>query len=192
MRFSQACVAFSCLGLLACATTTAPEPSGPPPDWKLASASMSTGNTLQATGPTGGQFTMLVDGHDLNGPTAHLFAGGGAIRGTGPSGKTVQVTVKGNRADGVVGNILFSCVVDLNPDGSAHVTGAMGAGNSDFIISPKQITGRIGGIVYNLTWTGSRYEGQMMPGGTAFLALPAVMATWSPVEVATLLSVLLT
>jgi hypothetical protein len=191
MRLSRVAVPLFCLFVLACATTaSAPVPSGPPPDWKLASASMSTGNDFQFVGPAGGQITVRIQGHELNGPQYSLAAGNGFVRGSGAGGAVIDVVIKGDRADGSVRSLPFSCVLTRNPDGSARVTGAMGAGNTDFTISQQGIVGRIGVPTYALTWSAKddRYEGQ--PTG-AFLQLPAVMATWSDIEVVTVLSILL-
>lgn len=189
MRVSSVPASLLSLTILACASP-APVPSGPPPDWKLASASMAVGNNLQGTA-NGGQISLTVQGHSVTGPRANLDVGRGFIRGTGSSGRTVQVTIKENKSEGLVGSVPFSCIVDINPDGSAHVVGAMGLGNTDYILSPKAIQGRIGVVVYQLNWNGERYEGQMVPGGYGFLQLPAVMATWSDVEVATFVSLVL-
>jgi hypothetical protein len=177
------------LTMLACATPE-PVPSGPPPDWKLASASMAVGDNLQGTA-NGSQISLRIQGHNVTGPRASLDVGRGVVRGTGNSGRTIQVTIKENKAEGLVGGIPFSCIVDTNPDGSAHIVGAMGAGNADYILSPKAINGRIGVVVYQLNWNGEKYEGQMVPGGYGFLQLPAVLATWSDVEVAAFLSLVL-
>jgi hypothetical protein len=191
MRCLFAAAPLSFVVLAACATTET-APSGPPPEWRFASASMSIGNTLQGTGGSGGQVSVQIDGRNLTGPTTKLFVGGGAIRGTSNIGKTVQVTIQGEKAQGIVANSAFTCIVATNPDGSARVTGLMGARNTDFTISPKEINGRVSGVTYNLAWTGERYEGRMDPGGAAFLSLPAVMATWTNTEVACVLSILLT
>jgi hypothetical protein len=189
MRLSQGALAGFSLLAAACATPSAP-PSGPPPEWRLASASMSTGNNFQAVGGTGGQLTAVVVGNNISGPNLNLATGPGYVRGQGNTGN-VNVTINGNRADGSVRGLPFSCIVETNPDGSAHVTGAMGRGNTDFIISPKEIVGRIGMVTYSLTWNGTRYQGSTMPGGNAWMQLPAEMATWSDVQVATVLSILL-
>ncbi len=188
MRVSRIAPFF--LAVTACATPPEPVPSGPPPNWKLASVSMSTGNNLQGTA-NGGQISLTILGHSVTGPRANLDVGRGVIRGTGNSGRTVQVTIQENKATGLVGSVPFSCLVEINPDGSAHITGAMGAGNTDYIISPKAIHGRIGVVTYNLTWTGEKYEGQMVPGAYGYLQIPAVMATWSDLEAATFLSLIL-
>ena len=190
MRGSRTAAPLFFFSILACSTPPAPVPSGPPPEWKLASASMATGDTFQGTA-NGGQISLRIQGHHASGPRANLDVGRGFVRGTGNSGRTIQVTIQENRSTGLVGSVPFSCIVDINPDGSAHVTGAMGAGNADYTLSPTMINGRIGVVVYQLNWNGERYQGQMVPGGTGFLQLPAVMATWSDVEAATLLSLML-
>ena len=190
MRVSHLVAPLSCFALLACATPPPAMPAGPPPDWKLASASMSTGNDLQGVA-NGGQISNSISGRSLSGPVASLSVTGGHVRGTGNSGRTVDVGITGNKAEGQVGTTPFSAIVDINPDGSAHIVGAMGIGNSDWTLSPKVINGRIGAVTYNLQWNGNKYEGQMVPGGYGFLQLPAVMATWSDVEVATVLSLIL-
>ncbi|MGO8971180.1 MAG: hypothetical protein ACLQDQ_16605 [Myxococcaceae bacterium] len=191
MRCLHLVAPLSCLALLACATSQPAMPAGPPPDWKLASASMSTGNDFQGVGGNGGQISNSIVGRSINGPVASMDVTGGHIRGTGNSGRSVDVTIKGNKAEGLVGQIPFSAIIDINPDGSAHIVGAMGIGNSDWILSPKVINGRIGAATYNLQWSGTKYEGQMVPSGYAFVQLPAVMATWSDYEVCTVLSLLL-
>ncbi len=192
MRCTHLVASLSCLALVACATPPAPVPSGPPPDWKLASASMSAGSTLQGTGGAGGgQISNQIVGHNINGPMASLYVSGGTVRGNGNSGRSVQVSIKGNKAEGLVGNVPFSAIIDILPDGSAHIVGSMGAGNSDWTLSPTAINGRIGVVTYNLQWNGTQYEGQMVPGGYGFLALPAVMATWTDYEAATVLSLIL-
>jgi hypothetical protein len=192
MRISRVAAPLSCFALLACATPTAPVPSGPPPDWKLASASMATGNVFQGNA-NGGQLSLTIQGRSINGPVTSLDVSGGHIRGTGSSGRSIDVSFKANKGEGLVGTTPFSCIVDSNPDGSAHITGAMGAGNTDFILSPKVINGRIGIVTYNLAWNPDKaeYEGQMMPGGYGFLELPAVMASWGDTEAACTIALLL-
>jgi len=194
MRAPRISVALSCLAV-ACATAATPPPqatapSAQPPDWKLFSVSASTGNTFQGTAG-GGQLSITIQGRNLSGPVASLDVTGGHIRGTGASGRSVDIGIKGNRAEGLVGMTLFSCIVDIRPDGSAHITGAMGPGNTDYLLSPQAINGRVGVVSYQLGWNGSQYEGPMTPGGLGFLKLPAAMATWSDVEAATVLSLLL-
>jgi len=191
MRLSRIATPLSCLFLLACAGASSETvPAGPPPDWKLASVSASTGNQFQAVGGSGGQISVQITGHDLYGATLNLSAGKGYIRGQGASGP-VDVTITGNQARGSAKNTLFSCIVESNPAGGAHVTGAMGAGNTDFIISPKEISGRIGIITYALAWNGTRYEGSTMPGGNGWVMLPAAMAYWTDPEAACVIALLL-
>jgi hypothetical protein len=191
MRLAPVAASLSCLLALACATTSAPVVTGPPPDWKLANATMAAGDTFEFVGQSGGQITVKITGHDLYGPQYNLSAGGGYVRGQGSGGAVIDVTIKGNRGDGSVKNAPFSCIVETNADGSARVTGAMGAGNTDYVISQREISGRVGIGVITMTWspTNNRYEG--MPTG-AHIQLPAVMASWSNVEVGCVLSILLT
>jgi hypothetical protein len=151
---------------------------------------MATGDTFRGNA-NGGQISLRIQDHRATGPSANLTVGRGVVRGTGNSGRTIQVTIQENRSTGLVGSVPFRCNVDINPDGSAHVTGTMGAGGADYTLSPTAINGRIGVVVYHLNWGGERYEGQMVPGGYGFLQLPAVMATWSDVEAATFLSLML-
>ena len=190
MRVLRTTVPLVFFAVLACATPPAAVPSGPPPDWKLASASMATGDTLRGNA-NGGQISLRIQDNRATGPAANLSVGRGFVRGTGNSGRTIQVTIQETRSTGLVGSVPFSCIVETNPDGSAHVTGTMGAGGADYTLSPTAINGRIGVVVYHLNWNGERYEGQMVPGGYGFLQLPAVMATWSDVEAATFLSLVL-
>jgi hypothetical protein len=192
MRASSFAAPLLGLTLVACATTSAPVPSGPPPDWKLASASMAAGSDFQGT-VNGGQLSLHFGRRSISGPVTSLDVSGGHVRGTGSSGRSIDVSFKGNKGEGLVGTILFSCIVDVQPDGSAHITGAMGAGNTDYILSPAAINGRIGVVSYNLNWNPQKqqYEGQMEPGGYGFLQIPAEMATWTDTEAACTLSLLL-
>ena len=68
----------------------------------------------------------------------------------------------------------------------------MGLGMSDFVLSPKGLTGRVGIITYSLAWTGSRYDGNITPGGNAYIEFPTVMASWSDIQAVTVLCLLLT
>jgi hypothetical protein len=192
MRLVRLAVPLFCLAVLGCVTAAPPPPAGPPnpADVRLFSATASAGNNFQGT-VNGAQLSLTIQGRTITGPVTNLDISGGHVRGTGSSGRSIDVGIKGNKAEGLVGMTLFSCIVDFNPDGSAHVTGAMGAGNTDFILSPRVINGRIGVVAYNLSWTGSQYQGQMEPGGYGYLTLPVVMTTWSPVEAVTVLSLLL-
>jgi hypothetical protein len=192
MRASCVAAPLFCLTMLGCSTPSAPVPTGPAPDWKLASVSMATGNQFQGT-TSGGQLSLTISGRSISGPVTSLDVSGGHVRGTGGSGRTIDVSFKDNKGEGLVGTTLFSCIVDVQPDGSAHITGAMGAGNTDFILSPKQITGRIGVVSYQLAWNPDKqqYEGQMVPGGYGFLDLPVSMASWTPVEASCTLALIM-
>jgi hypothetical protein len=196
MRASRIPVALSCLAM-ACATpeappvaAAAPAPAAQPANWKLFSVSPGTGNNLQATAG-GGQLTVLIQGRNVSGPVTNLDVTAGHVRGTGTSGRSVDIGIKGNKAEGLVGMTLFSCVVDIRPDGSAHITGVMGPGLSDYVLSPLSINGHVGASVYQLSWTGTQYQGPTEPGGLGFIKLPLAMTAWTDVEAATVLSLLL-
>ncbi len=182
---------FTLLG--ACATTPiVSSPATPPPDWKLASVSPSVGNHFVSG--SGGQQSMAISGRFISGPTTNLEVSGGHIRGTHASGASVDVSLMDTRGEGLFGNRLFSCVVDVRPDGSVHATGAMGAGTSDFVLSQNEINGRIGSREYQLTWDPEKeqYVGQMDPGGYRFLQLPVSMSYWTDTEFTCTLALLLT
>ena len=76
MRASSFAAPLFCLTLVACATPSAPVPSGPPPDWKLASVSMATGNNFQGTA-SGGQLSLTISQRSINGPVTSLSVTGG-------------------------------------------------------------------------------------------------------------------
>jgi hypothetical protein len=152
---------------------------------------MSQGNNFQASAPPNQVSVQIVAGN-IAGANFNLAVGKDFVRGQGRGTTAISVTISGNRADGSVGGKKFSVVLEPQADGSAHVTGLMGAGMSDFVLSPKGLTGRIGMITYSLAWTGSRYEGIITPGGSAYIEFPAVMASWSDIQVVTVLGVLLT
>jgi hypothetical protein len=193
MRASRVAAPLFCFALVACATTpSAPAPTAPPPNWKLATVSPSTGSQFQGT-VNGGQLSLTISGRSISGPVTSLDVSGGHVRGTGSSGRSIDVSFKDNKAEGTVGSSPFSCIVTVEPDGSAHITGAMGAGNTDFILSPSQITGRIGVIKYQLAWDQptDKYQGQMEPGGYGFLQLPVSMSYWTDTEFACTLALLL-
>jgi hypothetical protein len=186
MRWCARSAVVSCLAMLGCVTPGIVPPE-PPADSKIASFSKSVGDL-----PGAGEIRE-VDNHNLTSPNTNLYVGGGAIRGTIKFGVAVQVSVRGEKAQGTVGNAPFACVVEAKPDGSAHViAGTTSFRTTDFKISLKQISGRIAGVTYNMTWTGERYEDRVDPGGFAALSISAVMSTWTNTEVACVLSLLLT
>jgi hypothetical protein len=177
-----------CLVVLGCATSQT-IPSEASPNMGLASFSKSSGDSLQGTGGT----VVQVDNRTVTGPNIRLYVGEGGIRGTLNFGIPVQITIQGDEAQGVIGSAPFTCTVNTKRDGSAHVSaGTVGVRNTDFDISSTQITGRIAGVVYNMLWTGERYENRVDHGEFTALSLPAVMSTWTNAEVACVLSLVFT
>jgi hypothetical protein len=195
MKHASVTVCCACLLVLACATPssspTAAASVAAAADWKLASASVSQGTTFQASAPPN-QVSVQISGSNISGADYNLAVGKDFVRGQGVGGTAISVTLSGNRADGSVGGKKFSVVLDPQADGSARVSGLMGAGMSDFTLSPAALTGRIGLITYSLAFNGTRYQGSITPGGTAYIAFPAAMAGWTDLQVVTVLGVLLT
>jgi hypothetical protein len=193
----------ACLLAVGCSTPSATAPTGTtaataatvapgsPTDWKLASATLARGNNFQASAPPN-QVSVLITGGNISGANFNLAVGKDFVRGQGTGAVPINVVISGNRADGSSGGKKFSLVLEPQADGSAHVTGLMGMGMSDFVLSPKALTGRIGMITYDLAWNGSRYQGIITPGGTAYIEFPAVMAGWSDIQTLTVLCLFLT
>jgi hypothetical protein len=190
MRLSR--LAFPLLPVLAlgCASL----PSAPPPTtWPFASATPDAGKELRMRSQDK-YIQISVDGDNIYGPTFSLSHGPKYIRGTGPGRSVIDVQLDGTRAVGNVHNAPFT--VDLKPqgDGVTQVTGLFGGVSSDFKISPAIFSGKLGTCSYEFNWTGSRYEGKVSCGGAAqqgSLELPVAMASWTDLEVATVIGIVL-
>ena len=137
-----------------------------------------------------------IDGDSIFGPNWSLKHGGTYIRGFGVGQLAVQITLKGTHAEGNVLNAPLT--VDLKPAeaGVTQVTGLFGGGHlSDFKISPSIFQGKLGPCSYDLKYTGARYEGMSNCNGgnitPTSLDLPVAMASWTDLEVATVLAIVL-
>jgi hypothetical protein len=164
----------------------------PPPAWAFASATPSAGAELRMRSEN--QYIQVtIDGENIYGPNFNLKHAGSYIRGTGPANTVVDVQLLGTHAVGNVKNAPLT--VDLKPqgDGVTQVTGLFGGSSSDFKISPGIFNGKLGSCSYEYNWTGSRYEGKVSCGTIqqGSLELPVAMASWTDLEVATLLAILL-
>ncbi|MGO9830367.1 MAG: hypothetical protein ACLPJH_09515 [Myxococcaceae bacterium] len=155
MRRSHPVALLPCVALLACATATLVEPAGPPPVWNLASASMATGNDLKGAGSRG-PISESVQGRSIIGARINLSVAGGRLRGEGNTEEGIDISISGDKAEGMVGEIPFSAIIAMEPAGGARVTGSMGGSNNDFTITPQAIKGRIGSATYNLNWNPER------------------------------------
>jgi hypothetical protein len=175
--------------LLGCAELpTAP----PPPNWAFASATPSSGSELRMRSESS-YIQVTIDGENIYGPNFNLKHAGTYIRGTGTGNTVIDVQLQGTHAVGNVKNAPFT--IDMSPqgDGVTQVTGLFGGSISNFKISPNLFNGRVGVCNYEVNWTGSRYEGKVscptIQQGS--LELPVAMASWTDLEVATLLGIVL-
>jgi len=136
-----------------------------------------------------------IDGDAIFGATWQLTHGGTYIRGVGVGNTPVNVSLNGTRASGNVRNAPFSVDINQLGDGVTHVTGLFGGASlSDFRISPKIFQGKLGTCSYDLTFNGTRYDGNSSCNGDitmTTLELPVAMAGWTDLEVATILAIVL-
>ncbi len=136
-----------------------------------------------------------IDGDAIYGATWQLKHGGTYLRGVGQGNMQVNLSLNGMGTTGSVRNSPFS--VDLKPlgDGVTQVMGLFaGSTLSDFKISPKIFQGKLGTCSYDLTFNGTRYEGSSSCNGAITLTsleLPAAMAGWTDLEVATVMALVL-
>ncbi len=186
--------AASVLLLFALGCAGAPPATGPAPTWAFASATPSAGKELRMRSQTR-YIQVSIDGDAIFGATWQLKHGGTYLRGVGQGNMQVNISLNGTNATGSVRNAPFS--VDLKPlgDGVTQVMGLFaGATLSDFKISPKIFQGKLGTCSYDMTFNGTRYEGNSSCNGAISLTsveFPAAMAGWTDLEVATVLALVL-
>jgi len=172
----------------------APPPAGPPPVWAFASATPAAGKEIRMRSGTR-YIQVSIDGDSIFGPVWNLKHGGTYIRGFGAGHEAVQITLKGTHAEGNLLNAPLT--VDLKPaeNGVTQVTGLFGGGViSDFSISPGIFKGKLGRCSYDLKFNGTRYEGMSSCNGDitpTSLDLPAAMASWTDLESAVVLAIVL-
>ena len=197
--------------LLALGCAGAPPPAVPPPVWAFASASPAAGKALQMRSGTR-YIQVSIDGDSIFGPVWNLSHGDTYIRGFGANHQGVQITLKGTHAEGNLLNAPLT--VDLKPgeNGVTNVTGLFGGGTiSNFNISPTIFQGSLGTCSYDLKFNGTRYEGMSSCSGAitpqapvnspaalsagaitpTSLDLPAAMASWTDLEVAVVLAIVI-
>jgi hypothetical protein len=191
MRMSRFAVPSLLVLALGCAS--APPPNVPPPVWAFASATPSSGKELRMR--TQERYIQVsIEGDSIFGATWSLKHGGTYIRGFGPGQTAVQIGLKGTHAEGNIRNAPLT--VDLQPrdNGVTQVSGLFGGVLSDFKISPQIFQGKLGPCSYDLAFDGKRYEGRASCNGRITLTsleLPVVMASWTDLEVATVLAIVL-
>ncbi len=192
MRLHRFAVPLLLVSALGCAG--APPAVPPAPVWAFASASPTSGKELRMRAEAR-YIQVSIDGDSIFGPNWQLKHGGTYIRGFGEGNTSVQLTLKGTHADGNMLNNPFS--VDLSPqgDGVTQVSGLFGGAISVFKISPTIFQGQLGPCSYDLKYNGTRYEGmascnKKAPSITT-VELPVAMASWTDLEVATVLAIVL-
>lgn len=107
--------------------------------------------------------------------------------------QSVNVTVSGDGAEGVVGHNPFNLHVAPAPNGMV-VQGLIGGVPSTATISKTRINGGLGRCGYDVTFQGQAYLGPRACGKGPIqvgVTLPPVLTTWSDAEVATVLALLL-
>ncbi len=186
-----------CVPLLALALGCAGAPANPPPaapHWAFASATPSAGKEVRLRSESR-YVQVSIEGNAIFGPTWNLTHGPDFIRGYGPGNAQVDATLKATRTDGNYKNAPFSVQIERQDDGVTQVTGLFaGAKLSAFSISPKIFKGYLGKCSYDLTFNGNRYEGMSSCAGSVqitSLELPAGMSSWSDLESATVLAIVL-
>jgi len=191
MRLHRFAVPLLLVPALGCAG--APPPVVSAPVWTFATATPSSGKELRMHSETR-YVQVSIEGDSIFGPNWNLKHGGAYIRGFGVGNNSVQITLKGTHADGNIHNNPLS--VDMNPlgNGVTQVTGLFGGSISDFKISTTTFQGKLGPCSYDLTYKGSRYEGMSSCNGKISLTsleLPVALASWTDLEVATALAIVL-
>jgi hypothetical protein len=190
MHLSRLAVPLAALAVVGCASAPANLPPAPP--WAFAAATPTSGSELRMRSQDK-YIQVTIDGPDIYGSTFSLKHAGAYIRGTGVGQSVIDVKLSGTHAAGSVSNQPLT--VDLQPEGNGvtHVTGLFAGAISDFRISPTIFQGKLGICSYEFAWSGVRYEGKVSCGSIqqGSLELPVAMASWTDLEVATLLAILL-
>ena len=177
--------------LLAVACAHAPEATVPGPDWGIARAS--TTDTFEVGGQAD-HWGVKVTADQLLAiqPDFALAREGGEIRGRA-LGLPVVVGFHGDQGAGVYRGAPFTVQVEETPNG-IHVSGLFGGAVSSFDVSTERINGRVGVCGWDLRWDGQVYSGSRGCGmriEPISVSLPATMASWSNVEVAGALALLM-
>ena len=169
--------------LLAVGCAHAPE-TAPAPDWGIARAS--TVDVFEIGGQADHWGVRVTDDQMLAiEPDFALARTDGEIRGRA-LGTGVVIGFHGDEGVGVYRGAPFQVKVERTPAG-LHVNGLFGGVLSDFDLSTDRINGRIGSCGWDVRWNGSVYSGSRGCGTRIepiSVSLPATMASWSDVEVA--------
>lgn len=169
----------------------APEATAPAPDWGIARAS--TTDTFEIGGQADHWGVRVTDDQILGiQPDFALARTDGEIRGRA-RGVPVVVGFHEDEGAGVYRGAPFQVKVERTPAG-LRVNGLFGGAISDFELSADRINGRIGTCGWDVRWNGTVYSGSRGCGSRIepiSVSLPATMASWSDVEVAGALGLLM-
>lgn len=142
------------------------------------------------------QFDALVNGNDITGPTVsltrYLEGSDRAIRGQ-VFGLAVDVEVRGNKANGLVGSTPLD-ITTTHVEDKLHVEGVIRGAPSDFDLSPQALDGKIGNCTYHLKQTGKpSYMGSRGCGGgaTVEVEVPEALRAWNDAELAVSMGLML-
>jgi len=156
--------------------------------------------------PQGGRFVLtgirqpivaLITDQGIQGPDVSLGRFPGESSGTGWRGKAfgrdVNLTVREDSADGLVGRAPYNLQTTKQPDGM-QVNGLILGVPSTVTISKARINGAFGRCGYDLRFQGQAYVGSRSCGGNIIqvgVTLPPILNTWPDAEVAVALSLLM-
>lgn len=152
-----------------------------------------------ATGPeqrftmsgAGFQTTALISKEGAQGPQLNLgrYEDGKAIRGKA-SGQVLDLTVSGNRAQGIWGP--GPLTIDVAEDGEQlKMNGLVAGRTSSWTASPERIEGKIGFCAYDLKRSGEVYVGsRSCAGGISQVTVqfPSTILEWQPINVGILMA----
>lgn len=169
----------------------APVATSPAPDWGIARAS--TEDTFEIGGQAD-HWGVRVTEDEILGvqPDFALSRTDGEIRGRAV-GVPVVVGFHDDEGAGVYRGAPFQVRIDHTPNGLL-VNGIFGGAISTFELSTERINGRVGSCGYDVRWNGTFYSGSRGCGSRIepiSVSLPATMASWSDIEVAGALGILL-
>lgn len=177
--------------LLGVGCAHSPDQTAPAPDWGIARAS--TVDTFEIGGQADHWGVRVTDDQMYAiQPDFALARTGGEIRGRA-NGVPVVVAFQADEGGGVYRGAPFQVKVERTPNG-LQVNGLLGGAISNFVVTTDRINGRIGTCGWDVRWNGSVYSGSRACGSRIdpiSVSLPSTMASWSDVEVAGALGILM-
>ncbi len=185
------------LAILAAGCELEPADYPPPPDWDQPDSveSARVEDFVLRTGRGRVVGAQITESHITGGDVSlgrYATPDDHAVRGSA-LGYIVNLDIEGDRVNGLIG----STPVDLTvrrEGGALHARGLVRGFVSDFRLSEGRLVGTVGRCSYDLTHTGTAYEGTRScrsPLEIVWLKLPLAFQSWSPAEQGAALSALL-